>query len=630
MSRFDNVGMWWQDFPVERLADRDTVRNVAPPRTGWAARDFPNLSGVKAVGLDTETKDLELLSRGPGFVRGAAHVVGVSVATDDDAWYFPLRHEYAPEASLNLDPAKVFAWLDDVFSTRTSIVGANLMYDLEALRAEGVRHPAGRLLDVQFAEPLLDENRRSYALDVLANVHLGEGKETSKLYQWCADSFGGKVTGEQRKNIWRAPPSLVGPYAEADARLPLQILRKQWKLLDAEGLLDLFALECDLIPLLLDMRFRGVRVDTERARLVAADMRERAKHWQGVLGPVDAWSADSVARVFKKNNLEFLRTPDGAPSFTKDFLATVDHPVARAVLSVRKFEKAANPFVESYILGAVHNGRIHCQFHPLRSDNFGTVSGRFSSSNPNLQNIPSRDEELGPMIRSLFIPEEGCTWRKADHSQIEYRLLTHYAVGPGADEMRARYRDDPTTDYHEMTVELVRERTSVELGRKPAKNLNFGLVYGMGKDTLMRSLGVGLDLAEQLYEAYFTALPAVKKTYKSAERLARRRGYIKTVLGRRRRFVDDEPTHKALNSALQGGAADIIKRGMVDCYKAGVFDVTGVPHLTVHDELDWSDDGTPEYAEAMREAERILVECVPLRVPLRLGVDTGTTWGDCK
>jgi DNA polymerase I-like protein with 3'-5' exonuclease and polymerase domains len=626
--RFDDVGMWWQDYPVEKPTAASVVgRFVEPPVTGWSPpKDFPNLSQAKVIGLDTETKDLELNERGPGFVRGAAHVIGVSLATEDKAWYFPIRHEYARESSMNGDPAALFAYLNDVLAKPVPVVGANLLYDLEALRAEGVRMPAGELFDVQYAEPLLDENAFTYNLDALATKHLQHGKETPALYSWCAESFGGKANEKQRANLWRSPPSLVGPYAESDALLPLQVLQVQRKQLAKEELTDLFRMECALIPLLLDMRFRGVRVDAARAQEVADALRVQAREWQLLIPGVDVWSADTIARAFKKEGLEHPLTAAGNASFTREFLETVDHPLAHAILGVRQAEKAINPFIQSYILGGMHNGRVHCQFHPLRGGDFGTVSGRFSSSNPNLQNIPSRDKRLGPLLRSLFIPEEACRWRRADYSQIEYRLLAHHAIGKGAEQIRERYRNDPTTDFHEMTQHMVQEITGVDLGRKPSKNLNFGLVYGMGRDKTVRTLG---PLGEQLYEAYFEAMPSVKKTYQSAERLARRRGYIRTLLGRRRRFADGDGTHKALNSCLQGGAADIMKKAMVDCYKAGVFAATGIPHLTIHDELDWSDDGTSIAAEGFAEAERIMTHCVQLRVPLMIDMDVGAHWGEC-
>jgi DNA polymerase I-like protein with 3'-5' exonuclease and polymerase domains len=392
------------------------------------------------------------------------------------------------------------------------------------------------------------------------------------------------------------------------------------------------------------MRFRGVRVDLEKAKFTAQWLRAEAKKAQAGLPGVDVWSADSIARAFDKAGLQYPRTAAGNPSFTRPWLETQHHPLAVAVLRVRQCEKAANPFVESYILEDHHNGRVHCQFNQLRSDDYGAVSGRFSSSNPNLQNIPARDEVIGPMLRSLFIPEEGCLWRRADYSQIEYRLLTHYAVGPNGEELRERYRKDPKTNYHRMTEAMVLEETGVELGYKPAKNLNFGMVYGMGEDKLTRSLGVSPELGARLSNAYHTAMPSIRATYKAAERLALRRGYIRTILNRRRRFNRFEKnkfnpdreqragTHKSLNGLLQGGAADIMKKAMVDCYEAGLFaeDLCGIPHLTVHDELDWSDIGTVRAAEAFAEVEHIMTTGVQLKVPLLLEMSTGANWGDCK
>lgn len=633
MTRFDAVGLWWEDFPVEKTGKGiRRVQVIAPPETGWTPpRDFPNLSSARVLGLDTETKDTELLTRGPGAVRGAAHAVGVSVATDDRAWYFPLRHEYEAQQSMNMDPAAVFAWLSDTISSRpVPVVGANLLYDLEVLRAEGVAAPAGELFDVQYAEPLLDEESPSYSLDALAQRHLGRGKETPALYEWCAVSFGGNPDAKQRANIYRSPPTLVGPYAEADALLPLQILARQRPTLSEQGLTELFRMECGLIPLLLDMRFRGVRVDERRANEAQLWLRRKAAEAQRELGDVDVWSADSVARAFDRFSLAYPRTEAGNPSFTREFLESLHHPLAEAVLDVRLYEKAANPFVESYLLGNLHNGRVHCQFNPLRSDAYGTVSGRFSSSNPNLQNIPSRHPVIGPMLRGLFIPEEGCVWRRQDYSQIEYRALAHYATGPGAEEIRERYRTDPDTDFHEMTVQMVQSQTGVQLDRKPAKNLNFGLVYGMSRDKTTRSLAVSEDLGARLYDAYFEAMPSVKHTYRAAERLAKRRGYIRTLLGRRRRFKNGEHAHKALNSLLQGTAADIMKKAMFEIYRSGLTRALGPPHLTVHDELDWSDPCTAESAEAFMEVERILVQCVEMRVPLMVDVSTGANWGECK
>ena len=605
------------------------VHQVPPPDTGWLPpKEFPNLSGAKVLGLDTETKDLRLLEKGPGPVRGDGHAVGVSISAGDASWYFPIRHEYGPQKHLNLEPEKVFAWLRETLGRGIPIVGANLLYDLEVLRAEGVE-VTGDLYDVQVAEPLIDENARTYALDNLGKKYLGKGKETFALYDWCSKSFGGEANGTQREEIWRSPPTLVGPYAETDAQQPLEILAKQRKILFDEELTDLFKMECGLIPLLLDMRFRGVRIDEDKARKTSTWLKEQARIAQALIPDIDVWANESIARAFEREHLEYSRTEAGNPSFTKQFLESLEHPLAKAILDVRLYEKAANPFVDHYLLDNLINGRVHCQFNPLRTDEYGTVSGRFSSSNPNLQNIPIRHKVIGPLLRSLFIPEEGMRWRRHDYSQIEYRALAHYAVGRRSDEIRERYNRDPKTDFHDMVIVLVDELTGVVLDRRPAKNLNFGLVFGMGKDKLVRSLGLDFDLGERLYNAYFEAVPSARATYKGAERLARRRGYIKTLLKRRRRFKDEEGCHKALNALLQGTAADIIKKAMHDIWKAGLTKILPL-HLTVHDELDWSDPRTPAAEEAFAEVRHILTSCVKMRVPLMVEESVGANWGECK
>jgi DNA polymerase I-like protein with 3'-5' exonuclease and polymerase domains len=274
--------------------------------------------------------------------------------------------------------------------------------------------------------------------------------------------------------------------------------------------------------------------------------------------------------------------------------------------------------------------RLHCQFNALRSDEYGTVSGRFSSSQPNLQNIPARDEEWGPLIRGLYIPDEGCpAWKRYDWSQIEYRYLTHYAVGRGAETARAMYRDQPRTDFHIMAAEMVFGDRAVEM-RKPTKNINFGLVYGMGEDLLGETLARPMDEVREIIETYHERFPFVRATYNLASRRAKRRGFIRTILKRYARFPQGESTHKALNRLLQGSAADTMKKAMVDVWESGVCDVVGAPHLTVHDELDWSDAGTPEHVEAFEHVRVMMETCIPLHVPLLVSMETGTNWGNAK
>lgn len=661
--RFDSVGLWWQDLPASK-GGSGLARVMPPiPETGWRApRDFPNLSAARIISFDTETYDPELLDHGPGWARGKGHIVGASLCTEDGhAWYFPMRHEVQPE--LNLDPANVLAYLRDTLGDpRQYKCGANLLYDVGWLAHEGVT-VRGELLDVQFAEALLEETSRTN-LDLLMVKYLGVGKETNALYQWCSDYYGGDAGPAQRKNIYRSPPSLVGPYAESDAYGPYHVLMAQIPELKAQGLFELFRMECETIPLLVAMRMKGVRVDIEKAErvrdeLAAREVQELAKIKALVGFEVNVNAADSLARAFDTLSIPYGRTQKGAPSFTQTFLDEVEHPLADHIREARKCAKLRGTFVESYILNSHVNGRVHCQFHPLRGDEGGTRSGRFSSSTPNLQNIPSRDKELAPLVRGLFLPEPGCSWVRFDYSQIEYRALVHYATGPGAEEARGRYRENPKTDYHEYVIKMIADLTGFTLDRKPAKNINFGLVYGMQIPKLIRTLGLDRKRGMELFSAYHQGVPFVQSTMDATAAEARELGYITTWLGRRSRFELWEPAvrqrgedrrpglpyeaalreygsvqraylHKALNRRLQGTAADLMKAAMVLAWRWGLFGTVGIPLVTVHDELGFSDDGDPVRAEGWRALEHVLETALPFNIPIKVECESGPDWGHVK
>lgn len=662
--RFDAVGLFWQDLPAEK--NRTAVNRPMPdiPDTGWTApKDLPNLSGAQVLSIDLETFDPELEDHGPGFGRGVGHIVGVAIGADNGGrWYFPLRHEVEPESNMEAD--KVLAWLQDVLSDpRQPKVGANLMYDVGWLRQEGIA-VAGELVDVQYAEALLDE-RADVSLERLGHKYLGEGKESNILYEWCSQFYGGPATGKQRKNIFRSPPRLVGPYAESDADLPLRVAQKIYHLLVHEQLYDLFRMECDLIPLLLDMRFAGVRVDLNKAEMLSEQLQKRAHQQKEKLHKIAGTEVDpntpsTLVKAFDNLGLAYPTTAKGNPSFVKSFLESLDHPLAQGITELRKLEKLNGTFIQSYILDAHTNGRVYTQFHPLRGDAGGTRSGRYSSSTPNLQNIPSRDEELAPLVRGLFLPDEGHKqWRKYDYSQIEYRFLLHYAVGPGSEEVRRYFNQYPNTDYHELVLDMVAPEAGWDIStpelrkkrRKPTKNINFGLIYGMGVEKLSKSLGLTKEQGQELFKAYHRGVPFAKATMDACSNEARDTGVITTILGRKSRFDLFEPnewgntgvalpfeqavtrysslrrafTHKALNRRLQGSSADLLKRAMHKCYMDGVFQETGVPRLTVHDELDFSDPGGKD--QAFEEMQHIMETTLPLRVPIKADVEAGPDWG---
>jgi DNA polymerase-1 len=587
-------------------------------------------------------------------------MVGFSIGVEGGKWYFPIRHEIEPE--YNLDPEQCLKWAAHVLGDERPKTGANLTYDVGWFREEGVT-VRGPLFDVQFAEALLNSEAPNVALDVLAEKYLGKGKTTEFLYEWCADAYGGQVNHRQRKNIYRCSPRMIGPYGEDDANLPLQIIKKQWPELERLGLIDLFNMECSLIYLLIEMRYAGCPVDVDYFERLRAEFmgeietcRQQMKHIVGF--DVNANSSNDMAKAFDSLGLPYNMTaptknyPNGQPSFTADFLDTVNHPFAEIVRQLKGREKLVGTFIESYILDSHVNGEVHGQFHPLKGDKNGTRSGRLAGSTPNLQNIPIRTDE-GRRIRNGFVALKGTVWRKYDYSQIEYRLLAHHAVGQGAEEIRQRYRQDPRTDYHEATQQLIFDSTNLQLDRGPTKTINFGLIYGMSQREMARRLHLSATGGADLFTKYHQAVPFAKETMDDCSGFAQRNGYIDTILGRRslfdrwgpERFDAEAPalsfeaalskygriqrafTHKALNRRLQGGSADIIKKAMVRCWKDGIFDVTGVPRLTVHDELDFIDQGGR--GEAFREMHHILETCVPgLRVPIVCDLEISPhNWG---
>lgn len=669
--REDSIGLFWQDAERVSKRSKDYVARVMPeiPDTGWRpVRDLPNLARARVISIDTENHDPGLDEGfGPGWARGVGSIAGISVATEDAAWYFPIRHTIQPED--NYEPQRILDWCKVEFNRpQQPKVLANATYDLGWLAQEGVS-VRGDIHDVQFAEALLDSSAR-VALETLASKYLQEHKQSEVVMQWCADYYGGKPTLEQRKNLWRAPPRLVAPYAIGDAAMPIRILEKQWGVLHRLGLYDLYRLECNLIPLMIAMRFAGVRVDiaeAERVRgVLIAKEQELSARLKAMVGfEVNVNAADSLSKAFDKLGLPYGRTkptsraPDGKPSFTKEALAKVKHPVGALVREVRKTSKARSTFVESYVLDAHVNGFVYPSFHQLKGDENGAITGRFAASNPNYQNLTSRDEWLAPLIRGIAIPDDGHKqWRKYDWSQLQYRFLAHYAIGPGSDELRRIFSTDPKADYHESVRSLIQRITGKELARKPVKNINFGFVFGMGIDHLAELLGLEIDEATELAETYHTGVPYVRETLQAASKEAQDTGLVRTILGRITRFDLWEPvrwtrgverppglpyalareryderlrrayTHKALNYKLQGSEGDLMKTCMLRAWNEGVFAATGVPRLTVHDELDFSDHGEADDAFDYLQHD-IMEKSLGFRVPISVGCDVGPNWGAC-
>ena len=655
--RHDNIGLFWEDLPKEK---GKIVREMPPiPDTGWKCpTSFPDLSSAPCIAIDVETYDPGLKQFGPGWARRLGHLVGVSVGIPNGGrWYFPMRHEINPEENMN--PDHVLAWLRDTLGNASQPkIGANIIYDIGWLEEEGVE-VKGDLIDIQFAEALLDE-ASNVALESIAQKYLGVGKESNELYKWCSSFYGGEPKGAQRKNIYRAPASLVGKYAESDADLPLRVAPLLYKALQDEGLFEIFEMECKLIRLLIKMRRRGVKVDVPKAEALNIQLAKQRDELQLKLNTMVGFDCDiakkpPLVKAFNKFGIKYPTTVKGNPSFKGEFLDSIKHPMGELIKEIRKVEKLRGTFVESYIINSHVNGYVYGQFHPMRSEGGGTRSGRYSSSTPNLQNIPSRDKILGPLIRGLFIPDEkDHYWLRFDYSQIEYRMLAHYAEGASGEVIRKAYNDNPLTDYHDLTQDLIKNTTGIILGRKPTKTINFGLIYGMGTSSLATSLNVNFKEAKRLTDAYHRGAPFAKATMNKVSKEAQRTGSVSTILGRKSRFNSWEPTdwdsrtiplsydkaqkkwgadivraytYKALNRKLQGSAADLIKMALLHCWESGIFERCGYPALTVHDELDFS--MAPGTEKEFQEVVRMMENSIKLRIPVKVSIEIGKDWGHC-
>ena len=608
------------------------------PEVDWTPpSSLPDLSKYSEVAIDLETYDPLLMSHGPSWAfPDTGYITGIGVATKDFSMYFPIQHE----GGGNLDKGLVLRWFTKQMTYENDKIFHNSLYDMGWLKRYGVK-VNGKIQDTMFAAPLIDENQYSYSLNNLGEKYCGETKDETLLIE-AAEAYGLNPKSE----MYKLPAKYVGPYGEQDAELTLKLWQVFKELIKLENVGKIYDLETSLIPILLDMRYKGVPVDLDVAEKVSKRLKKEedsilnAIHKEFGTKP-DLWAAQSVATVFDRAGLSYPRTPKtNAPSFSGDWLENHDHKLANNIVRARKLNKARTTFIDKMILEHNVNGRIHGELHPLRSDRGGTVTGRFSSSNPNLQQVPARNEDIGPLIRSIFVPEKDHYWGVFDYSQQEPRLTVHYASATeqeGAADAVDAYRNKDA-DFHQVVADMA------NISRKEAKIINLGLSYGMGKEKLVKQLDLSMQEAEILFDTYHKRVPFIKGLRDQCARLGANRGYITTIAGRKCRFNLYEPkndrkppypyekavieygsqvkrayTYKAMNRLIQGSAADMTKQAMVELYKEGI-----LPHTQVHDELDISVTDTHQCETIIK----IMAECTPLCVPNKVDAEIGKNWGE--
>jgi len=612
-----------------------------PPET------VPNFSEAKEIAIDLETKDDGIGSgTGPGWATKKGRVIGVALAVDGWQGYYPIAHE----GGGNFDQKVFLNQLKSILELPCDKVFHNAMYDVGWLDALGLK-VHGRIIDTMIAAPLINENRFNYSLKDLSKEYVGETKSKALLYE-AAKEWGVDAKSE----MWKLPPMYVGPYAEQDAAVTLKLWHVLQRKIIKEEVTEIFNIESELFHVLFAMKKNGVRIDIEKAEHIKTDFENAEKKIQHQLNKTCGFELEilaplSIAKAFDKLNIKYNRTPTGLPSFDKNFLATHSNPFAQNIVKARELNKARTTFIDS-ILKHSYRGRIHADVNQLRSETGGTISGRLSMQNPNLQQIPARNKDIGPKIRQLFIPEKGEEWGCFDYSQQEPRILVHFTelVNQRPDlawdvssvkKLVDDYKID-STDFHQSVADMA------GIDRKQAKTINLGMMYGMGKGKLGSELGLDEDDTDDLWKQYHANVPFVKAMTEGTANRAKEKEFIRTLLGRKCRFHLWEPvaygihkplpkkqaedeygpgpirpafTYRALNRLIQGSAADQTKKAMIDVFKEGI-----TPLIQVHDELDisvYSEEQKQKVIEIMRDA-------VPLKVPSKVDCEIGPSWGEVK
>ena len=605
----------------------------------WSAPvDYRDLSGAKEIAIDLETKDVGInKGLGAGWATGRGEIIGFAVATEGFQAYYPFGHF----GGGNLIKEQVLKYMHDVCRLPCRKIFHNAQYDVGWLKAYGI-DVRGEIVDTMIAGALIDENRYTYKLNSLAKDYLGELKAETDLVE-AAKAHG----VDPKMEMWKLPAEHVGYYAEQDARLTYLLWQRFKHEIYKQNLHTVWQLEKSLLPILIKMRQKGIRVNTQRAEQLKVNFVEKEKEIlhriKTLVGKeIDIWAARQIAFAYDKLGLEYPKTAKSKePSFTQNWLVNSEYEISKLIVSAREINKFHNTFLNS-IMRFEHNGRIHAEINQLRSDTGGTVSGRLSMSNPNLQQLPARNKEFGPMIRGLFLPEEGFKWGSFDYSQQEPRLVVHYAssIGEGyegSQELVEAYAN-ADADFHQTVADLV------GIDRKQAKTIGLGLMYGMGKNKLANMLGLNFDEASALIGKFNRRAPFVKMLSDRCMKKANEEGVIRTKLGRKCRFNMWEPkdfgihtpetfenasakygsnnikrafTYKALNRLIQGSAADQTKQAIVSCSHLGY-----TPLLQIHDELCFN-----VHEEDVKKIVKEMEGCVELNVPSVVDVALGNDFG---
>ena len=647
-----------------------------------------DLQNVDTVAIDLETYDPNLKTKGLGAIRGDGFICGVAIATGKDTVYFPLNHTDIDKDSIDI--VKFWNALNDKLFQNEKItkVFHNAMYDVCWIRAVTGKMLKGRIVDTMIAASVLNENEMRYSLDSLSKKYLQDSKYKHDLQQKTLEWSGGMVK-DPMSNMHKLPSSVVKEYAKQDVNLTLklwdlfnkkldEVLYTNPETKDKKTCRKIFELETKLFPCLVDMKFKGVKIDVQKATNFGKHLQKRITQIIKAIEKrttvkVDIWAAASIKQLLNNQNItDYKKTPkSGMPQLPKDYLKTHDNKCLRMIAKAREYDKAVNTFING-LLDYVHEGRIHADINQIRSDSGGTVTGRFSMSNPNLQQIPAKGY-IGKKMREMFLPEENCNWASFDYSQQEPRIVVHYAIKiglPKTEELQEEFNKQDA-DFHQIVADMAK------ISRTQAKTINLGLFYGMGKIKLQKELGLDKDKAKELFSDYHKKVPFVKQLSQELINFSKENRLLYTLHDRFCRFDKYETTdrkwnpkkgkfdevdlltkeeaykefeieyrkvakdckgrnltdkeweyfhnyytpaftYKALNRLIQGSAADMTKKAMVDLYEKGI-----VPHIQIHDELCISVNN--DYTTNI--IQNVMETTIPLEISNKVNCKKGENWG---
>jgi DNA polymerase I-like protein with 3'-5' exonuclease and polymerase domains len=578
---------------------------------------------------DTETSGLDYRKNYP-----IGYVVGTN---PNDVVYVPIRHGGGgnlpdPNTGALENPNsawQVSKWEKEfakalATNSNVKIVGHNMMFDALMSWSAGIK--LGRnLICTQNTQALLNEYQKSYSLDECAKIHGVSGKLGGMLYEHLATKFGTKNDKKSMSEYWRlAGNDAIGvEYAIGDGVTTYELYRSQLKMIETQELNTIYNLENGLIWTLVRMRTFGIKVDIDYLRQTKTLLEQKVENAKNELPPgFNPRSPNDMKKLMTEaGRTDWPTTELGNPSFEEKWLK--GFPEGQRVVSLRKYSNLINTFIMPLMEEHSFNGRVNAQLNQLKGDDAGTISGRFSCSFPNLQQIPKRDKELAPMFRRAFVADEGHLLYEGDQSQAEPRLFAHYSKDPN---LLAGYNSEPFVDMHQVTANLL----NVE--RDPrAKRMNMGILTGMQKKTFASHMGLTYEEASRMFDQWMEAYPTIAKFQDQAKRVLINRGYIKTLLGRRGRLDQPRFAYKAVSKIIQGGNADIIKYKIleIDKWLESIGDPVRLL-MTVHDSLLWqapdTEEGRKLSVELIARLEDVMSPPFNLSVPFLIDWDCGINW----